>query len=506
LQRTERELRTIMSEVLTGNAANITTPLTVAVTAMANNGSGAIRVTTSPAHLFGSNDLVLVDAGSVDAFFTITVIDSTHFDCVGSTFVSGGSGATTDYSLTPQIQFPTDGDTFSAQLSGLLSSGQALCDRTQFLARQFALLQLAFNNGLLGRVPSSFNFCQVSAPAGGVTLYTGPGWDPISRKWMIGGNTLAGGTGDISIVVGRNEPTAWEPLLSSSSVSPYSGTPLQVCRGIEPGVSPANKYVYLADLTSGGDAVVIRADTNANAWAASFPAGVISDATDISILSVSGVVVAAVGAGSTDSNVYYSTNSGGSWTAQTAASIANPIPIWLLAQSVIGGGQILAIPGVASLGPGYLSSSNGTTWVSQAALPYASGQTETATGLVYTTNDYGVPMWLLVTYTTISEVVYTYNSFDGVNWTHFVNDLPSIRPLVQLQAVGGVVVAMVDEGSPSRVVVSYNGGRNWVDGGIEINQGGSFDTAASPNGVMIVTGSGYVPSLVYGSPGGVGFK
>lgn len=123
-----------MSLILTGNQANVTSALSATVTALANNGSGAIRATTSGPHLFGSNDRVYMNVSpAAVGLFNITVIDSTHFDLQGSTFTATGTGTATDLSLTPQIQVPTDGDTFSAQLSGMLSGLQGVLDRTQAL-------------------------------------------------------------------------------------------------------------------------------------------------------------------------------------------------------------------------------------------------------------------------------------------------------------------------------------------------------------------------------------
>jgi hypothetical protein len=131
-----------MSLVIAGNQANITTPLSATVTALANNGSGAIRVTTLASHFFGNGDTVFINATPAVGYFTITVIDPQHFDLVGSTFTSTGSGTVNDFSLTPQILVPTDGDTFSLQLSGMLSALQALCDRTQFLAKNLPSVYL----------------------------------------------------------------------------------------------------------------------------------------------------------------------------------------------------------------------------------------------------------------------------------------------------------------------------------------------------------------------------
>jgi hypothetical protein len=133
-----------VSLIIPGNPSNITTPLTASVTTIADNGSGAMRVTTAAPHLFGDADSVLMQAtGSIvgspvnGATYSVAIIDATHFDLVGTTYTSGtATGTATDFSLTPQILVPTDGDTFSLQLSGMLSALQALCDRTQYLRLQ----------------------------------------------------------------------------------------------------------------------------------------------------------------------------------------------------------------------------------------------------------------------------------------------------------------------------------------------------------------------------------
>lgn len=126
-----------MSLVLSGNAAHVTTPLLATIIGMANNGSGLIRVQTSAAHHYATDDYVsIITTGTViNTYFVITIIDATHFDLVGSAYTGTGTGTAKNFSLTPQIQVPTDGDTFSLQLSGMLSALQALADRTQALAK-----------------------------------------------------------------------------------------------------------------------------------------------------------------------------------------------------------------------------------------------------------------------------------------------------------------------------------------------------------------------------------
>lgn len=126
-----------MSLVISGDASHITSPLAATIVGLADNGSGAVRAQTSAPHLFASGDYVHVVTITtvIDAYFVIDVIDATHFDLVGSTYVGTGTGTATDASLTPAIQVPTDGDTASLQLSGMLSALQALADRTQALAK-----------------------------------------------------------------------------------------------------------------------------------------------------------------------------------------------------------------------------------------------------------------------------------------------------------------------------------------------------------------------------------
>jgi hypothetical protein len=121
-----------MSLALSGNPNNITT-LTAAVSSAANNGSGAVRVTTAAPHLFATNDTVIMSTTLYDQAWSITVISANVFDLNGSTFTATTTGTVQDISFTPQILVPTDGDTFSMQLSGMLSALQGILDRTQFL-------------------------------------------------------------------------------------------------------------------------------------------------------------------------------------------------------------------------------------------------------------------------------------------------------------------------------------------------------------------------------------
>src|SRR5580698_4334068 len=178
-----------MSDVLTGSASNVTTPLVARIIALANNGSGAIRATTVAPHLFGSGDSVAVAVTSsgtpvVVGTFTIAVIDSTHFDLVGSTYTATGVGNASDLSLTPQIQVPTDGDTFSAQLSGLLSAFQGLMDRTQYVNLHGSARLVADAGNW--RPPYSVGTITGDSTSNSSSIFASA-WDPLNLRWLIGG-------------------------------------------------------------------------------------------------------------------------------------------------------------------------------------------------------------------------------------------------------------------------------------------------------------------------------
>ena len=152
-----------MPIILTGTPSNITTPLVRTVTG-AIGASGLIRLTTSINHLFGNGDTVLVvGVGGVpnaSGQWTVSVVDATHIDLVGSMFAGSftSGGTVTDISLTPQVQLPLDGE--PASMQALLVGFQALLDRTQYLNRLVATYRL---------VGIDTSTVTVIAPDGGAT-------------------------------------------------------------------------------------------------------------------------------------------------------------------------------------------------------------------------------------------------------------------------------------------------------------------------------------------------
>ena len=130
-----------MSTTINGNAANVTTPLTATI-ASAVAGSGITTCTTSAPHLFGNSDQIIVANATgmtgLNAQWTITVTGATTFtvpSALSGTY--GASSATaTNFSLTPQFQWPTSADSTDAQLSGLISGATMLASYSQFLQQQ----------------------------------------------------------------------------------------------------------------------------------------------------------------------------------------------------------------------------------------------------------------------------------------------------------------------------------------------------------------------------------
>ena len=186
-----------MSEILNGNPGNVSTPLVRTVTALANNGSGAVRVTTSVPHLFGPSDTVLVATAAVSGLYSITIVDATHFDLVGSTYAATSTGTVTDLSLTPQVQVPTDGDTFSMQLSGMLSALQACLDRDQYLNGRInaileSLTQTSLTLTAASVTPAVLAVTSNGAPA---KLQTSAAHGLQTGMWV----NIAGATGDTAI-------------------------------------------------------------------------------------------------------------------------------------------------------------------------------------------------------------------------------------------------------------------------------------------------------------------
>jgi hypothetical protein len=347
-----------MSSVQTGVPTEVTTPLSATVTALSSS-SGLIEVTTSSPHFFGSGDTVLmfVSAGvGWGSSWTIAVVDSTHFTLTGSTFSSTGTGTVEDISLTPQIQVPTDGDTFSMQLSGMLSSLRGILSRTQYLNKYSMQLNefaetLAFSarnwhavfefnpsgitNGPCGVV---WNDVEYSFGGTSVQQWLMLGYNGGSSIWQL---YVTGGTGD-----------ALQGPFPSAGVS-YGQAPTDV--------------LALGDVWVAG-----WSGSSVNIWHTTAGGGNLSSFTeivnetfttpsDVKLAYVAGQIVVAVG----------SSTAADASLGVLATSSVTPVVIGITATTwiLVGdtgngylGGVGLAIPAQASASPNIYKTTNGTSW------------------------------------------------------------------------------------------------------------------------------------------------
>jgi hypothetical protein len=217
-----------MSLILQGDASHVQSARTATVVGIASNGSGAERVETSAPHLFGDTDFVqlrvTISAVAVVQSGTIQVIDSTHFDLVGSTFTATGTGTATDLSLTPAIRVPTDGDEGSLQLSGMLSALQALADRTQ------ALRTLAIDRSVLIAVVTTTSSIPIP-PWCTAFLVVGAGGGGGGGGGSCGNNVSASFvSGNVQVPAGSGGAGAPEVLFPVTSI-PVGTTRIDVVIG-----------------------------------------------------------------------------------------------------------------------------------------------------------------------------------------------------------------------------------------------------------------------------------
>ncbi len=246
-----------MSVVETGNPSNVTTSLVAAVSGTGPGAGGTVRITTSAPHLFGQGDRVQGSGvgGTTEAntLRFISVIDASHFDMIGTTFVNAwtSGGIMTDTSLTPQIQLPTDGDPASAQLSGLLSSQVGILDRTQFLQKEVYDIQ----HGL--RLLHVESFGTTSSPAAPAQFFVAGNWGATStyntaNAFQIGQNSVPVLPGDIIDLAFTSTAQ-----LVDASASVFQGwTELMIQEDSGPIIDLANaQAVHLFDFASAGSSL-----------------------------------------------------------------------------------------------------------------------------------------------------------------------------------------------------------------------------------------------------------
>jgi len=182
-----------MSIILNGDQSHVGN-LSATVTAISSGTGGVMRVTTSSAHFFGPADYVFlllsISSSPVSLYGFIIVIDATHFDVAGTTFTATGTGFAFDLSLSPPLLAPTDGDSGSLQLSGMLSALMSLADRTQYL--QYKAIQAAIQTQ---RAIKAMAFVGLGGTA--LEQLTAAGSGP---SLTVGGTTLFGAPSTVATV------------------------------------------------------------------------------------------------------------------------------------------------------------------------------------------------------------------------------------------------------------------------------------------------------------------
>jgi hypothetical protein len=325
-------------------------------------------------------------------------------------------------------------------------------------------------------------------------------WDPVTLKWLVGGTNA---TPNIVIGTGRGDPLNWSEVGGGPSTA--VGEVLSVCRGIEPAVS--NRYVYAGIIVVSGGSIpaILRADTVGLAFNTTLPEGGITDATGVSVGFLSGVFFACVGASSAGhSQIVYSTDHAVTWTVAVTASVA--VSGWLLAQTAPGGGTFMAVPAAAGgSGPTYWTSTNGSTWTSQAGLVGLLTSTEQPSGLAYGNDSAGTPCWILTTFDSSTTQAKTYRSYNGTSWANFATTIPAGVALVHLSASGQQLIATVFEGPVARIGCSLDGGATWATTDLSLLvTSGSAAAAAGPNAFLALSNVMIAVSDSSGSPGGFG--
>jgi hypothetical protein len=489
-----------MSVVLTGNPAHVTTPLSATVIAMADNGSGAIRVQTGAPHLFGTDDTVRLYAIGLDVDIQkqIDVIDATHFDMRGSTYAGTATGVATDLSLTPQILVPSDGDSFSAQLSGLLSAFQGLLDRTQSIQARLAAALTAppvtidffpqFDESILG-------------------AYDGASYDFTTDKWLVLGHNLSSHAQ--AVVTSRSiDEVGWTNANGSAVIGAASGASLYgVVRGYEPSDSFANVYAGVIDA---GSATVAKGDTVAGTWT---PGATVlaTAAVAIDLATINGTIVAGVGASTSGDSQVWVTNSATAlpWTAEVGSTV--PVPRWLVAtNTLVGqpGSRMVAIPCVLGGGGGILrwyETGDGITFTPRVVNTLLASS-ERPSALCIVTNASGAKMWLLATYDGTNAHLYRAIDTFPLEWSPLSSNvgLAGLH-LTDMRAVGAVVVAVSEDLTGyNRAIYSVDSGRTWQTAAVAIAAGGHMRIAASDTQFLIMGPVSLAPSSKVANNGIVG--
>jgi hypothetical protein len=475
--------------ILTGNPSNITTSLSATITALANNGSGAVRATTSAPHLFGNGDTCLIFAGPITGEWAITVIDSTHFDLVGSTFTSTATGTAIDLALTPQIQVPVDGDTQSAQLSGLVSGFQGVLDRTQYLqenaiAALYPTTRAQYSQASVWSPPQlvSTTWANFSQDVGS----GGPEWDPVNHQWLQPCAIISGTSVTAAHVFCSYDgwDSNWRSVYSGNALNLSGATASVVTAGKDPGDSTT---FYMAVIVAGA---VTLYRTHSGNWQ-----NVYSDSshtyTDAKWVGLQGYETAFIGSTATAGTIlqYSNTQFGSATTVAVGTLIGGAVAQWLVRSNGVMGIAVPQAQAMSSFAASFvLTSTDGHTWVDQNGSGVSSVllSTDEVIGLDWNA-DY--QMWVMAVLTSAVKVKFLVSA-DGINWANQGVALSTLSDVEDIAAVGGVYTAVSGEAADTKIYASFDT-KNWyltsahLPGGgvpVRIRSNGSQMCASSPNG------------------------
>lgn len=212
-----------MTTKYNGDPANITFPLAARTITGATNAT-PIVVTTSVNHGYGDNDTVevagVVGNTAANGFWKITWLSATTYSLDGSVgngaYVSGGTS--NDYSLTPELTEPVDGELRSVASVELMT--RALADRAQFdalrmtpLADLTALAAHKVPTNKLVRYVSGFGpYTFLTSATTGLSPFRVAAADATAGGWVAGAAYETSVTKRIFIkpLASFNNPSPWQ--------------------------------------------------------------------------------------------------------------------------------------------------------------------------------------------------------------------------------------------------------------------------------------------------------
>ena len=405
---------------------------------------------------------------------------------------------------TAETNYPAGGNPWDATPVNVAPVGDIFTPNTKPGAQNlnYVLNKMGATSAAILATLGTAQFFPTYTPlASDFVAYQAVSYDPLACKWLVAGRAPT--TGFVTLAAGRGVGGADWSAYAVTAIG--TGVVTGVCRGIEPGTSPANKYAYVAYWDTGSTAGFLeRWDTSANTFS-NIALPQTSNVNDIQVASVSGVVIVAVGDVSAgNSAVQYTTNSGGSFTTVINPSVSVPTG-WLVAQQSPGLPNVMVIPknaGGSYNGPTAGLDVNvtvdGTTWV-HTVVSSLLASTEVPQSLCWGQDSTGAGCWILTTNNSGTPAVY--RSYNGTSWTALTSNLSSLQQqLWGMQAIGSLFVAQVKESGSARLLFSYDGAVTWqCCNTANPAPSGSLQLAGGTNSFMALSSTiGLTPSFAYG--------